>query len=224
MLIDISPVSLASDDEAGVDFSVNLSVKNIGHSPAQNVSVSGRLLIYDFDPRPDEAMASVCQEPRNGSFIIPGSLLFPDQTQKAQGDIPNSFLIPADRVWAARDARIKATYDMEMADGHPQWAQALAKELAEFPFVAPLNLVGCINYRSSDNKILYQTSFGFDVSPKPSSKSFPLLGGVPPVIRYPEPEPGGPPDTVMVFPRELQRIMPGDQIKLGTPLYSTFAN
>lgn len=222
MLTDINPVSLSSDDGAGVHFWVKVSVKNVGHSPAQNVSISGRLLIGDFDPPPNEAMVTVCREPQSSSFIIPGRVLFPDQAQNIYGDTPSSFGIEADRVWAARAARIKSTYDMKMAFGNAERAQAWANELAKFPFYAPLNFVGCINYRSADNTTLYQTSFMFDVSTRPARKSFPLLGGIPPVIRYPEPEPGEP-DTVMVFPREMQRLIPGDQIKLGTPLYGTFA-
>lgn len=229
MLAEVKPERLASDDEAGVIFWVNISVKNVGHSPAQNVSVSGELLIGDYDPSPDQAMANVCQRPRRGSFIIPGRVLFPDQTQSIQGEIPNAFSIRGKKVWAARAAHIKSSHDYEMAREKPERAQALAEALSKFPFHAPLSLVGCINYRSPDNATLYQTSFMFDVGPKPDGTSppypvtFPLLGGVPPVTRYPEPKPDDP-DILMVFPRELQRVVSGDRIKLGSTLYSTFAD
>ncbi len=226
MLTDIKPASPSSDDEAGVDLWVNISAKNVGHSPAQNVSVSAKLLIDDFDPPPDQAMASVCREAQSGSFIIPGQVLFPDQDQDVDAGIARGFGIEAERVWAARAARIKSTYDAEMASGKAERAQAWASELAKFPFYAPLNFVGCINYRSSDNEALYQTSSMYSVtivSTNPRRDSFPLLGGKPPIVRYPEPEPGNP-DILMVFPRELQRILPGNQVKLGKPLYSTFAN
>lgn len=230
MLTDVKPSSLASDDEAGISFQINLSVKNVGHSPAQNVSVSSRLLIIDFDPPADQAMVSVCQDAREGPFVIPGQVLFPDQSQSVQGDIPINASIEAERVWAARTARINSIHERNMANGKPQRAEAWAEALSKFPFYAPLSFVGCINYRSSDSKTLYQTSFRFDIAPKsddaafPRLASFPLLSGEPPATRYPEPAPYDP-DVVMVFARKMQRVVPGEQIKLATPFYGgTFAD
>jgi hypothetical protein len=96
MLTDIKPESFSSDDEAGVSFWVKLSVKNVGHSPAQNVSVTGQLLIHDSSQLPEQAMRTVCQEARS-SFIIPGRVVFPDQTQTVTGDTARSFAILAEK-------------------------------------------------------------------------------------------------------------------------------
>lgn len=223
MLIDIKPASFSSDDDAGVMLSVNISVKNVGHSPAQNVSITGRLLIGDFDPPPDQAMASVCQEPRSSYFVIPGQALFPDRDQDVYGGSAYPFGISAERVWEARAARINSTREYNIAIGRPDRAQAWAESLSKFPFYAALNLVGCINYRSSDNAALYQTSFMFSVSAKPGGEGLPLLGGKRPVIIPPSTTPEDP-DIMVVHPRMIQRIVPGDQIKLEKPLHSTFAN
>ncbi|MBN9561760.1 MAG: hypothetical protein J0H14_13675 [Alphaproteobacteria bacterium] len=164
MLADVKPASLDSDDKGGVMFWVNISVKNIGHSPAQDVWVSGKLVIDQFDPLPEQAMKSVCQESKTYGF--PGNPVFPDQTQPVQ-EPPNSFYIPAQHVWAARDARIESAYLWHS----PRRAQAWAEELSKFPFYAALHLVGCINYRSPDRRDVYQTSFAFEIG------SFPLLSG-----------------------------------------------
>ncbi len=223
MLTEFKPASLSSDDEAGIMLWVNISAKNIGHSPAQNVSVSGKLLIHDLDPPSNEAVVSVCHGPRSGSFIIPGQVLFPDQTQDINGGIAHAFWIEAERVWKARAARINSARDYNSSVKMPDRAQVWADELSKFPFHAALSLVGCINYRSSDNVTLYQTSFMFDISAQPGGGGLPLLGGERPIITPPSTTPEDP-DIVVVHPRELQRIMPGGQIRLSKPLYGTFAN
>lgn len=223
MLTDMSPASLSSDDEAGVTLWVNILAKNVGHSPAQNVSVTGRLLLHDFDPSPDQAMANVCQEPRSGSFIIPGQTLFPDREENIHSGIAYPFSIDAKKIWEARTARVNSARDYNIGVGRPDRAQAWAEELSKFPFYDALNLVGCINYRSSDNTTLYQTSFMFSVSAKPGGGGIPLLGGKRPIIVPPTSTPEDP-DILVVHPREIQRIMPGDQIRLEKSLYSTFAN
>lgn len=66
MLTNFKPIGLFSDDSEGVTFSVNISAKNVGHSPAQNVFVSGKLLIEGFDPPAGEVMESVCRDPHTG--------------------------------------------------------------------------------------------------------------------------------------------------------------
>ena len=224
MLTDVKPATLSSDDEAGVTLWVNVLAKNVGHSPAQNVSVSARLLIVEnSDPGPDIVMHAICREARENPVMFPGPVIFPDQTEHTNRGVPDSFHIQAKDVWAVRAARIKSTYDNEMARNRPDRAEAWAAALSKFPFHATLYFVGCVNYKSSDNALFFQTSFMFSVSSNPSGNSFPLLGGQPPVIRYPEPAPYDP-EVMMVFPRELQRIVAGDQIKLETPLYGTFAN
>jgi hypothetical protein len=113
MLTDVKPESLSSDDKAGVLFWGRLSVKNVGHLPAQNVSVTGQLLIHDSLQLPEEAMRTVCHEAQ-GSFVIPGKVLFPDQTQNVDGDNPRGFGILAEKIWAARDARIKSVTEHSM--------------------------------------------------------------------------------------------------------------
>ena len=236
MLDDIKPYHLGLDDEAGVAFWVYLPVKNVGHSPAQNVSVSGRLLINNNnDLRPDQAMAEVCREPRSGSFIIPGQVLFPGQPpQNAEREVPSGFVIPAEQVWAARAARIKSTYDSNYAvNKNVERATAWAQAVSEFPFYGALYFVGCINYRSADNSTLYQTSFMFDLSYTPNAAklargtpradSFLLLSGEPAKDLSPTPDPNDP-DVWVVHGRRIQRMVPGDQIKVGTPLYGTFAS
>lgn len=222
MLTDVKPDSFSSDDETGVALRVNMTVKNVGHSPAQNVSVTGRLLIDDFDPPPDQAMMSICQEPRNGSFIIPGQALFPDRDQDIYEGVGYPFVIHAEKVWEARAARINSTRDYNTAIGRPDRVQAWAEELSKFPFYAALNLVGCINYRSPDNTALYQTSFMFSVSAKHGG-GLALLGGVRPVSVPPSRTPEDP-DILVVHPRRIQRVVPGDQIRLEKPLHSTFVN
>ncbi len=222
MLTDVKPVNLVSDNEFGVDFRVSISVKNVGHSPAQNVSVSGRLLIGEFDLPPDQVMASECQKPRDGSFVIPGEAVFPDQTQDLNGGVAEAFGIGAEKLWEARAARINSAREYNATVGRPDRAQAWAEELSKFPFHAPLSLVGCINYRASDNAALYQTSFMFDVGPKPDGGAFPLLSENHPVTTWPTTLPGDP-DVVVVHPRMAQRVVPGDQVRLSKPLYGTFA-
>ena len=224
MLTDVKPVSLSSDDKFGVSFWVNMVAKNVGHSPAQNVSVSARLLIVENSgPRLDVAMHAICREARESRVVIPGQVVFPDQTEDINQGTPNGFIIPAETVWAIREARIKSAHDREMARNRPEWAEAWATELSKFPFHAPLYFTGCVNYRSSDNKLFFQTSFMFGVNSKPSGNSFPLLGGTPPVVRYPEPSPSDP-EALMVFPHRMQRIVQGEEVDLGRPLYATFAN
>lgn len=223
MLTEIKPASLSLDDEFGTELWVNISAKNIGHSPAQNVSVSAELLIDNFDPSPDQAMVSVCREAQSGSSIMPGQVLFPGQDHDIDGGIARGFGIEAKRIWAARAARINSTRNYNMSVGRPDRAQDWADELSKFPFYAALSLVGCINYRSSDNVALYQTSFAFDVSAKPGGGGIPLLSGKHPVTVLPSSTPEDP-DIVVVHPRMMQRVMPGDQIRLEKPLYSTFAN
>jgi hypothetical protein len=218
MLTDIKPQSLSSDDEAGVSFWVKLSVKNVGHSPAQNVSVTGQLLIHDSSQFPEPTMRAVCHETQ-GSFVIPGQVLFPDQTQNVDGDNPRGFDILAERIWAARDARIKSVDRTHYVN--PARAEAWIAELSKFPFHAQLDLVGCINYRSPDNSALYQTGFIFSVGAKPNGNPLPLLSG--------EPVPDTPPDIsdpdVAIFHvRRMQRVVPGDEIQLGIPSYGSFVN
>ncbi len=218
MLADIKPATLSSDDEAGVTLWVNILAKNIGHSPAQNVWVNARLLIVEnSDPRPDIVMHAVCREVRESPVMFPGPVIFPDQTEHTNRGVPHSFNIQAKDVWAVRAAWIKSTHDNEMARNRPDRAEAWAAAHSEFPFHAPLYFVGCVNYRSSDNALYFQTSFMFSVSSNSSGNSFPLLGGQPPVIRYPEPSPSDP-ETLMVFPRQFQRSISGDQIKLEPAL------
>ena len=201
MLTEVKPTGLSSDDEAGVSLWAKVGVKNIGHSPAQNVSVSGKLLMDRFDPDPYRAMVSVCRKARNGYWGIPGSVLFPDQTKNVYGENPTSFSIVASRIWAARTKRIESARIYEQ---NPEEGKVMADDLAKFPFYEALYFVGCINYRGSDNTGFYQTSFMFDIG------SFPLLGGVLPKDKVGQ-------------ARMMQRIIPGNRIKLGTPLYGTFA-
>lgn len=226
MLDDIKPYHLDLDDEAGIAFWVYLPVKNVGHSPAQNVSVSGKLLINNAnDLRPDLAMAEVCREPRSGSFTIPGRVLFPGQPpQNVEGEVPRGFIIPAEQVWAARAARIKSTYDSIYAlNRNVERARAWAKAISEFPFYGALYFMGCINYRSIDDSIPYQTSFMFDLSYKPDGHGFPLLSGEPVKDRSLTPDPNDP-DVRVVHTSRMQRMVPGDQIKIGTPLWGRFAS
>jgi hypothetical protein len=226
MLDDIKPYHLDLDDTAGVAFWVYLPVKNVGHSPAQNVSVSGRLLVNnDNDLMPDQATAEVCRGPRSGSFTIPGQVLFPGQPpQNVDREVPTGFVIPAELVWAARDARVKSVYDRNYAiNKNVERARAWAKAVSEFPFNGALYFVGCINYRSTDSSLLYQTSFTFDLSYKPDGGGFPLLNGEPTKDLSPTPDPNDP-DVLVLHARRSQRMVPGDQIKIGTPLYSSFAS
>ena len=222
MLDDIKPYHLDLDDAGGVVFWVYLPVKNVGHSPAQNVSVSGELLINNDNAlRSDQAMAEVCRGPRSGSFTIPGQVLFPGQPpQNVDREVPTGFGIPAELVWAARDARIKSVYNR---DKNVERARARAEAISEFPFNGALYFVGCINYRSADNGTLYQTSFMFDLSSKPNGNGFPLLSGEPIKDLAPTPDPYDP-DVLVVHARRGQRMVPGDQIKIGTPLYGSFAS
>lgn len=215
MLANVRPLNLSSDDADGVTLWAKISVKNIGHSPAENLFITGKLLIDQFDPSPQQGMEEACQEARLNSSTIRGQVLFPDQSEDLDGGIPQSFLIDVDKVWASRAARIKSAYEAEMARGKSQLAEEWKGALAEFPFHADLHFVGCVSYRSSTSKTLYQTSFMFDLG------SFPLLGGKPPVIHYPEPEPNNP-DILMLFSRQMQRIVPGDKIKLSNFTYGTF--
>jgi hypothetical protein len=225
MLDDIKPYHLDLDDGAGVAFWVYLPVKNVGHSPAQNVSVSGRLLINNNDDlRPDQAMEKVCREPRSGSFTIPGRVLFPGQPpQNVEGEVPSGFFVPAEQVWDARTTRIKSVYDRNYAvNKNVARAKAWAKAVSEFPFYGALYFVGCINYRSTDNSTLYQTSFMFDLS-IPNGGGFPLLSGEPIKDLSPTPDPNDP-DVWVVHARRSEHMVPGDQIKIGTPLYGRFAS
>jgi hypothetical protein len=218
MLTDIKPQSLSSDDRAGVFFLVNLAVKNVGHLPAQNVSVIGEVLIHEPLQLPEQAMRSVCHE-AHGSFVIPGQVIFPDQTQNVDGDNPGSFGIVAEKIWAARDARIKSVDRAQYLN--PALAEAVIAELSKFPFYAPLDLVGCINYRSSDNSALYQTGFIFSIATKPNGNLFPLLSGEP----VPDTSPDiSDPDVMVLHGRRLQRNMPGDEVQLGRPSYGSFVN
>ena len=219
----IEPTSLSSDDAYGISFWAKVIVSNVGHSPAQNVSVTADLLIRDFDLSSDEGMKAACRKGDTGSWIIPGRPIFPGQTQAVDGDVSTSWDIDIDRVRNARFARINRMYNAKAAKGDTVKARAYADASAQFPFFAPIALVGCINYRSPDNKLLYQTSFMFDLEAGDGSASFPLLSGVMPVIRYPTPSPSDP-EVLMLYPTEAQRILRGDQIKLAVPLYATFAN
>ncbi len=56
-----------------------------------------------------------------------------------------------------------------------------------------------------------------------TSNSFPLLSKDNPISLPPTPMPNNP-DGVILHARELQRIVPGNQIKLTVPLYGVFAN
>ena len=219
----IEPTSLTSDDAYGVSFWAKVIVSNVGHSPAQNVSVTADLLIQDFDLSSDEDMRAACRRGDTGSWIIPGRPIFPGQTQAIGGDVSSSWDIEIDRVRNARLARISSMYNTKAADGDAAKARAYAYATAKFPFFAPIALVGCINYRSPDNKALYQTSFMFDLEANDGSAPLPLLSGVMPVIRPPTPSPSDP-EVMVVHPTEVQRIVRGNQIKLTVPLFSTFAN
>jgi len=161
MLVSLQPVSLASDNEDGVILWAKVAVKNVGHSPAENVSISADLIMDRFDPPPDQAMLLACKKGQTGSWVIPGRPIFPDQTDNIDGDTSSSFSIFASKVWAARAARIKSAYENRVAKQSLEQAQAWANAIAQYPFYAALYLVGCINYRSPDNRSLYQTSFMF---------------------------------------------------------------
>ena len=159
-----------------------------------------------------------CKEGQTGSWVIPGPPVFPDQTREIGVDP----LVTADRVWGARAARIKSTYDNRLAfGGNPERAKEWADAIAKFPFYAPLSLVGCINYRSPDDRVLYQTSFIYDVDIQ--GTTFPLLSEKSPVSLPPTPMPNDP-GGVVVHPREVQRIVPGEKVKLKPMLYGVFAH
>ena len=80
---------------------VNIVAKNVGHWPAQNVSVSARLLIVENSgPRVDVAMHAICQEAWESPVVIPGQVVFPDQTEDINKGSPRGFDIPAETVWA----------------------------------------------------------------------------------------------------------------------------
>ena len=222
-LVDLQPISLASDNEAGITFSARVAVKNVGHSPAENVSISADLIMDQFDPALDQSMFRACKRGQTGAWVIPGRPVFPDQSDDIDGDIPSSFSIFADQVRAARAARIKSTYENRTARESSERTQAWADAVAQYPFYAALYLVGCINYRSPDNRSLYQTSFMFGLGEKGTGDSFPLLSKDNPVSLPPTPMPNDP-DGIVVHARKLQRIVPGDRIKLTVPLYGVFAN
>jgi hypothetical protein len=102
-------------------------------------------------------------------------------------------------------------------------AKSWADQAADFPFHAQVYLVGCVNYRSPDNRSLYQTSFMFGIEEKDTNRTFPLLSADNPVDLPSTPMPGDP-IGVVVHPREVQRVIAGDRIDLNVPLYGTFAN
>jgi hypothetical protein len=134
-LVNIEPTSLSSDNEVGVQLWTKIAVENVGHSPAQNVSVTADLLIDGFDPPPDQGMVDACRKGRTGSWVIPGRPVFPGQTQNIDGDTPSSFMIDGSKVWAARAARIKSTFDnrstMKAASGRKRGQT----QLLSFPFM-----------------------------------------------------------------------------------------
>jgi hypothetical protein len=223
MLTDFKPVSLGSDDEAGVTFAVNISAKNVGPSPAQNVSVNAELFIVEnAGPNPEAVMHEVCQRARNGGFTLGGPAIFPGQDENVNYGMASSFDILAEKVWAIRATRIQRAHDREIALNQPERAAMWTERLSQFPFYAPLYVAGCVNYFSPDNKLMFQTSFLYGLSAAEDGRIFPLLSGQPPVIRHPEPHPEDP-EVIRVFPRQLQRHVNGEDIKLSRPLYPTFA-
>ena len=193
MLTGIEPISLMSDDKAGVRLFFEVFAKNVGHGPAQSIWVSGRLLIDQFDPSPDQVMLRECVEDK--SRAKPGPALFPDQPGQFQWDAG----IAADRVWAARAERIRSGYDLETAMGRPRMAHIMSEDAAKFPFNASLYLVGCVNYRFSGDDIVHQTSFSVGVI---TNGPFALLGGEEP--RSPPPaHMQGDPDTMVTQSRRI---------------------
>ena len=215
MVASIEPQGLTADDQAGVSFWVKFLVKNVGHSPAQNVSVSGKLLMADPMHR-DQTMTAACQKARERN--APGRLIFPGQPQYVDGDIPRSFDILAKEVWAAREARVKSSGAVHYVN--PERARARIAEVSRFPFHASFDLVGCINYGSEDNRTLHQLSFRVSIGAMPNGGDFPILSGEP----IPDISPDlSDPDVAVLHSRKLHAF-PADEIKLGMPEYGAVAD
>jgi hypothetical protein len=62
-------------------------------------------------------MMDTCKKGQTGDWVIPGRPIFPDQIDKIQGDLPNSFLALSNTVWKVRADRIRWIYENRLAKG-----------------------------------------------------------------------------------------------------------
>ena len=160
---------LVTSIEVGEDHSVIARVRingtNVGHSPAEQVTLVPRLILPEIGlpdpafPDPTSIIIDVCKQGlinhvngiEGGSG--PQAVVFPNDTKQiGLGDLDEMLVIFGEDVKAARSNYIRRNK---------------LEELHISSYQSKLLLVGCVTYSSATSFKAYQTSFTFDVWHRP---------------------------------------------------------
>lgn len=143
--------------DQGVTLSFGVKGANLGHSPAQRVTLQWQTILPKVDLPdsafdPTSAIIKVCKQAMinhlNGG-AGPEAVVFPGDVKRlGSGEFYEYDLIGADRVVAAREAFAQKTHLLETQT---------------WPYRSSLTLVGCVTYSSPEASRPYQTSFGLDL-------------------------------------------------------------
>jgi hypothetical protein len=137
-----------SKSEQGVNIGMEIKLKNIGHSPAQHVSVSPKIIPARFEFG-IKTQREVCADSLKSWDRIKSidNVIFPDSSQ-----LTNNFgVVSMDEIIASQNFTIAK----KMMNNHPP----TEAELADNKKFSPFFVVGCISYDFDGSPDVHQTGF-----------------------------------------------------------------
>ena len=147
-LVNVKP-SFVLISEGGAVIAVVLTVKNIGHSPAEDVYAAGKAFADISLNGVRHEAESICKENLPPSLNFLKSVVFPNEAGKInEGD----FIINRRDVQKARTDYINS---------QPEF---LHKQMADNPLYGVFTVVGCITYKIAGSTKRGETAFSFNVA------------------------------------------------------------
>jgi hypothetical protein len=136
--LDVSIIAPITHDSNGLHIEFTFVPKNIGQSPAQNVSIAPRLVPGSMGTDLHEIQKRICDNRAAAKDEPLSYVLFPQRSYKQQ-----------------------ITMQITNSEIDSQWSKF---ELSQGPIdLAPVVLVGCVDYTYDSSSRHHQTGFAFDV-------------------------------------------------------------
>lgn len=151
----VKPISVAVDGPLiviGTDF----RVKNIGHSSAEAIFVTGDVFPSIGTTEEHTAAGKVCARARKGKQTELDAVAFPDEEVRLTG---TDFVIMKRDVQNYRTAEMNKNYEVRKGMFGKEQAENMRGGEASQPLSTDLTVVGCITYQFAGGEGVGQTSF-----------------------------------------------------------------